>query len=90
MTSQSPNGKSAPQPAKEPKFCAPWRRPIFHRWTGGGPWIERDPATGVPILRMPLPPPETAIQNANLLSALADSLRARRNFPTRPRPRGAS
>lgn len=41
------------------------------------PWIERDPATGAQNLRMPLPPPETARQLANALSALADSLRAR-------------
>ena len=41
------------------------------------PWIERDPATGVQNLKMPLPPPETAKQIANVLSALADSLRGR-------------
>lgn len=41
------------------------------------PWVERDPATGVQSLRMPLPPPETARQLANALSALADSLRGR-------------
>jgi hypothetical protein len=41
------------------------------------PWIERDPATGVQSLKMPLPPPETARQLANALSALADSLRGR-------------
>jgi hypothetical protein len=39
------------------------------------PWIERDPATGVQHLRMPLPPPETARQLATALSVLADSLR---------------
>jgi hypothetical protein len=39
------------------------------------PWIERDPATGAQILKMPLPPPETARQLANALSALADGLR---------------
>jgi superfamily II DNA or RNA helicase len=39
------------------------------------PWIERDPITGVQSLKMPLPPPETARQLANALSALADSLR---------------
>jgi hypothetical protein len=39
------------------------------------PWIERDPATGAQNLKMPLPPPETARQLANALSALADSLR---------------
>jgi hypothetical protein len=39
------------------------------------PWIERDPATGAHSLKMPLPPPETARQLANALSALADSLR---------------
>jgi hypothetical protein len=39
------------------------------------PWIERDPATGMQNLKMPLPPPETARQLANALSALADSLR---------------
>jgi len=41
------------------------------------PWIERDPATGVQNLKMPLPPPETARQLANALSTLADSLRGR-------------
>jgi superfamily II DNA or RNA helicase len=39
------------------------------------PWIERDPDTGTQNLKMPLPPPETARQLANVLSALADSLR---------------
>jgi superfamily II DNA or RNA helicase len=39
------------------------------------PWIERDPATGVPSLRMPLPSPETARQLAGALSALANGLR---------------
>jgi superfamily II DNA or RNA helicase len=39
------------------------------------PWIERDPTTGVQSLKMPLPPPETARQFANALSALADGLR---------------
>ena len=37
------------------------------------PWIERDPATGAQNLKVPLPPPETARQLANVLSALADS-----------------
>ncbi|CAN7256958.1 DEAD/DEAH box helicase [Bradyrhizobium sp. LjRoot220] len=41
------------------------------------PWIERDPATGVQNLKMPLPSPEAAGQLANMLSALADSLRGR-------------
>lgn len=41
------------------------------------PWIERDPATGAQNLKMPLPPPETARQLANTLSALADTLRGR-------------
>ncbi|RJF86827.1 DEAD/DEAH box helicase [Oleomonas cavernae] len=41
------------------------------------PWIERDPATGVQSLKMPLPPPETARQLAHVLSALADGLRGR-------------
>jgi hypothetical protein len=41
------------------------------------PWIERDPTTGVQSLKMPLPPPETARQLANALSALADGLRGR-------------
>jgi hypothetical protein len=39
------------------------------------PWIERDPATGVQNLKIPLPAPETARQIANALSALAESLR---------------
>jgi len=41
------------------------------------PWIERDPATGMQSLKLPLPPPETARQLANALSAFADSLRGR-------------
>jgi hypothetical protein len=41
------------------------------------PWIERDPATGKQNLKMPLPPPETARQIANALSALADNLRSK-------------
>ena len=41
------------------------------------PWIERDPATGAQNLKMPLPPPETARQIADTLSALADSLRGK-------------
>ncbi|TPO01598.1 ATP-dependent helicase, partial [Mesorhizobium sp. B1-1-5] len=41
------------------------------------PWIERDQATGVRSLKMPLPPPETARQLADALSSLADSLRGR-------------
>ncbi len=41
------------------------------------PWIERDPATGMRSLKMPLPPPETARQLADALSALADGLRGR-------------
>jgi superfamily II DNA or RNA helicase len=41
------------------------------------PWIERDPATGAQCLKMPLPPPETARQLANALSAIADGLRGK-------------
>ncbi len=41
------------------------------------PWIELDPAAGAQNLKMPLPPPETARQLANALSALADSLRGK-------------
>lgn len=41
------------------------------------PWIERDPATGVRSLKMPLPPPETARELADALSVLADGLRGR-------------
>jgi ERCC4-related helicase len=41
------------------------------------PWIERDPATGAQMLKMPLPPPEIVGQLANALSAIADGLRAR-------------
>jgi len=40
------------------------------------PWIERDPATGLRSLKMPLPSPETARQLADTLSALADRLRS--------------
>ena len=41
------------------------------------PWIERDPATGLQTLKMPLPPPGIARQLANALSVLADSLRGK-------------
>jgi len=41
------------------------------------PWIESDPTTGVQNLKIPLPPPETARQLADALSALADSLRGK-------------
>jgi hypothetical protein len=41
------------------------------------PWIERNPATGVQNLRIPLPPPEIARQLANALSALADGLQGK-------------
>jgi len=41
------------------------------------PWIERDPATGARSFKMPLPPPETARQLADALSALADGLQGR-------------
>jgi superfamily II DNA or RNA helicase len=39
------------------------------------PWIERDPATGAHHLKIPLPPPETARQLADALSAFANNLR---------------
>jgi SNF2-related domain/Helicase conserved C-terminal domain len=48
-----------------------------HPNSAAHPWIERDPATGAQNLKIPLPPPETAKQLANALSALADSLRGR-------------
>jgi superfamily II DNA or RNA helicase len=41
------------------------------------PWIEHNPATGVRSLKIPLPPPKTARQLADALSALADGLRGR-------------
>jgi hypothetical protein len=44
---------------------------------GAHPWIERNPATGVQNLKMPLPAPETVRQIANVLSALADTLRGK-------------
>jgi superfamily II DNA or RNA helicase len=40
-------------------------------------WIERDPRTGAQNLRVPLPPPEMARQLADVLSAIAESLRGR-------------
>ncbi|MBO0735639.1 MAG: DEAD/DEAH box helicase [Alphaproteobacteria bacterium] len=40
------------------------------------PSIERDPVTGAQNFKMPLPPPETARQIANALSALAETLRS--------------
>jgi len=41
------------------------------------PWIERDSATGVRSLKMPLPSPEIARQLADALSTLAEGLRVR-------------
>ncbi|MHB8254611.1 MAG: helicase-related protein, partial [Acidiferrobacter sp.] len=43
------------------------------------PWIERDPATGVSNLKVPLPPPDTARRLADALSVLAETLRGRRS-----------
>jgi hypothetical protein len=42
------------------------------------PWIERDPGTGAQSLKLPLPPPETAGQIADVLSMLANTLRGQR------------
>jgi SNF2 family DNA or RNA helicase len=42
-------------------------------------WIDRDPSTGAQTLRLPLPPPETAKQLADVFAALAESLRGRRS-----------
>jgi SNF2 family DNA or RNA helicase len=39
------------------------------------PWIERDPATGVRSLKVPLPPPETATRITDALTALAQAIR---------------
>ena len=41
------------------------------------PWIERDPNSGIPSLKLPLPPPETTSRLADALSVLADTLRSR-------------
>jgi Helicase conserved C-terminal domain len=43
--------------------------------TAPHPWIEHDPATGARSLKVPLPPPETTRRLADLLSAIAGSLR---------------
>jgi len=45
--------------------------------SGAQPWIESDPRTGAQNLRIPLPPPEMAKQVADVLSAIAESLRGR-------------
>ncbi|MEH2484717.1 DEAD/DEAH box helicase [Bradyrhizobium sp. AZCC 2230] len=45
--------------------------PVVH------PWIERDPVTGSQNLRIPLPSAETAGRLADVLSALATTLRGR-------------
>jgi Helicase conserved C-terminal domain len=49
--------------------------------SGSGPaaqsWIERDPRTGAENLKLPLPSPEMARQLADVLSAVAKSLRGR-------------
>jgi hypothetical protein len=39
------------------------------------PWIERDATTGARNFKIPLPPPETARQLADALSAFANNLR---------------
>jgi hypothetical protein len=39
------------------------------------PWIERDPATGVHNLKIPLPPPDVARRLADALSGIAGLLR---------------
>jgi superfamily II DNA or RNA helicase len=48
---------------------------------GSGPaahsWIERDPQTGAENLKLPLPSPEMSRQLADMLSAVAESLRGR-------------
>jgi hypothetical protein len=41
------------------------------------PWIERDPGSGAPSLKVPLPPPQTAGHIADLLARLANTLRGR-------------
>jgi hypothetical protein len=38
------------------------------------PWVERDPATGVRSLKLPLPPPDTVRRLADALSAISDAL----------------
>ncbi|TAL92151.1 MAG: ATP-dependent helicase [Rhodanobacter sp.] len=38
------------------------------------PWVERDPATGACSLKLPLPPPDTARQLADALSAISNAL----------------
>ncbi len=45
--------------------------------TDSHPWIKRDPTTGVPHLKVPLPPLETVSRFADVLSVLADTLRDR-------------
>lgn len=42
------------------------------------PWIEQDPSTGVRSFKVPLPPPETAGQIADVHSMLVNTLRGRR------------
>jgi superfamily II DNA or RNA helicase len=39
------------------------------------PWVERDPASGVRSLKVPLPPPETTARIADALTALAQAMR---------------
>lgn len=39
------------------------------------PWVERDPATGLRSLKVPLPPPDTGQRIADALALLADALR---------------
>ncbi len=41
---------------------------------GSGTWVERDPATGLRSLKVPLPPPDTGKRIADALALLADAL----------------
>ena len=40
-------------------------------------WIERDPVSGASLLKIPMPPPETAERLANAFAALAGVLRGK-------------
>lgn len=84
-------GTGEPAPEVPPTIDAdPWRAlaqvgaQLFSALTAASdpaapahPWIERDPATGVSSLKVPLPPPETGKRLADAFALLATALRGK-------------
>jgi superfamily II DNA or RNA helicase len=85
-------GETAPEPALAPVAASgaasdPWSALIdlgsqlvsaLTSTDASHPWVERDPASGVRSLKVPLPPPETAARIADALTALAQAMRVPR------------